>query len=165
LLIGDGPEREPMKELARERQLNNIVFGTSPYEEMARCYSIAYASLAVLKDIEVARKMRLSKVFPALSCAVPVVFSGAGETPELLEEHRAGIAVPPEDPRSLARTIEDLVDNPVRRDDMGKAGRELAEKQFSWRVIVRRWLDEIGVADGEAEAVDRQSQLGGFSTP
>ena len=66
-----------------------VVFGASPYEEMARCYSIAYASVAVLKDIEVARKMRLSKVFPALSCGVPVVFAGAGETPELLVQHAA----------------------------------------------------------------------------
>jgi colanic acid biosynthesis glycosyl transferase WcaI len=144
LLIGDGPEREPMKQLAAERQLTNVVFGASPYDEMARCYSIAYASVAVLKDIEVARKMRLSKVFPALSCGVPVVFSGTGETPELLEQHRAGIAVPPEDPGALARAIDDLVQDPARRDAMGTAGRELAEMQFSWRAIVARWLDEIG---------------------
>jgi glycosyltransferase involved in cell wall biosynthesis len=139
-----------MRELARRRQLDNIVFGTSPYEEMARCYSIAYASVAVLKDMEVARKMRLSKVFPALSCGVPVIFSGAGETPELLERYRAGVAVPPEDPATLARTIEALADDPTRREAMGRAGRELAETQFSWRAIVERWLSEIGfVGDGE----------------
>ena len=150
LLVGDGPEREPMRELARRRQLHNIVFGTSPYEEMARCYSIAYASVAVLKDMEVARKMRLSKVFPALSCGVPVIFSGAGETPELLERYRAGVAVPPEDPATLARTIEELADDPTRREAMGRAGREVAETQFSWRAIVERWLSEIGfVGDGE----------------
>ncbi len=149
LLIGDGPEREPMKRLARERQLSNIVFGSSPYDEMSRCYSIAYASLAVLKDLDVARKMRLAKVFPALSCGVPVVFSGAGETPELLEQHGAGIAVRAEDPVALARTIEAVSDDPARRDAMGRAGRGLAERQFSWRAIVQRWLDEIGpVVDG-----------------
>jgi colanic acid biosynthesis glycosyl transferase WcaI len=144
LLIGDGPEREPVQALARNLKLNNVVFGSSPYEEMARCYSIAYASLAVLKDLDVARKMRLAKVFPALSCGVPVVFSGAGETPELLEQHRAGIRVQAEDSAALARAIEDLADDAGRRDAMGRAGRDLAEKEFSWPVIVERWLDEIG---------------------
>jgi glycosyltransferase involved in cell wall biosynthesis len=144
LLIGDGPEREALKAQARALELDNVVFGSSPYEEMARCYSIAYASVAVLRDMEVARKMRLAKVFPALSCGVPVVFSGLGETPELLEAHGAGIAVQPEQPAALARAIEELADDPGRRDAMGRAGRELAEARFSWRVIVDRWLNEIG---------------------
>jgi len=144
LLIGDGPEREPVRALARNLKLNNVVFGSSPYEEMARCYSIAYASLAVLKDLDVARKMRLAKVFPALSCGVPVIFSGAGETPELLEQYEAGVSVPAEDSAALARAIESLADDPDRRAAMGRAGRRLAENQFSWPVIVERWLNEIG---------------------
>jgi glycosyltransferase involved in cell wall biosynthesis len=144
LLIGDGPEREPVQALARNLKLNNVVFGSSPYEEMARCYSIAYASLAVLKDLDVARKMRLAKVFPALSCGVPVIFSGAGETPELLEQYEAGVSVPAEDSAALARAIESLADDADRRAAMGRAGRKLAETQFSWPVIVERWLNEIG---------------------
>jgi colanic acid biosynthesis glycosyl transferase WcaI len=162
LLVGDGSEREPLKAMARERQLTNVVFGASPYEEMARCYSIAYASLAVLKDIEVARKMRLSKVFPALSCGVPVVFSGTGETPELLERHGAGTAVRAEDPAVLARAIEELADDPVRRDAMGRAGRELTEKQFSWHVLVERWLNEVGfTVEGAQETVVEERTIGG----
>jgi colanic acid biosynthesis glycosyl transferase WcaI len=144
LLIGDGPERQSLQARAQELELDNVVFGSSPYEEMARCYSIAYASLALLKDIEVARKMRLAKVFPALSCGVPVIFSGAGETPELLERHGAGIGVRAEDSPGLARVIEELADDPDRRDAMGRSGRELAESEFSWRIIVERWLDELG---------------------
>ena len=149
LLIGEGPMREPMKAIAKKRRLANVTFGASPYEEMARCYSIAYASLAILKDIEVARKMRLSKVFPALSCGVPVIFSGLGETPELLEQHAAGIVVPPGDPAGLACAIEDLADDRGRRDAMGIAGRALMEKQFSWHALVERWLDELGLAAGD----------------
>lgn len=141
--------------LAQKLELRNVVFGSSPYEEMARCYSIAYASLAVLKDIDVARKMRLAKVFPALSCGVPVVFSGADETPELLEEHGAGLRVPAEDPAALARAIEDLADDRDRRDAMGKAGREVAESQFSWPVIVERWLNEIGYDTAPAKPVSQ----------
>lgn len=144
LLVGEGPERERMKSLVRERGLANVVFGESPYDEMARCYSITYGAIAVLRDLEVARKMRLSKVFPALSCGVPVVFSGPGETPEILEKHGAGVAVPAESPVALAEAIETLADDPGTRDAMGRAGRELALSRFGWRSIVERWLAEIG---------------------
>jgi glycosyltransferase involved in cell wall biosynthesis len=100
-----------------------------------------------LRDIEVARKMRLSKVFPALSCEVPVIFSGAGETPEILEQHGAGIAVAPEDPAAMVDAIVRLADDPKRRDAMGRAGRELVVREFSWKVIVERWLAELGYVD------------------
>ena len=54
--------------MAADRKLPNVVFGESSYEEMDRLYSIGYASIAVLRDMEVARSMRLSKVYPSLSC-------------------------------------------------------------------------------------------------
>jgi colanic acid biosynthesis glycosyl transferase WcaI len=155
LLIGDGPERQPIEALAQEQALSNVVLGPLRFDELARCYSIAYASLAVLKDLEVARKMRPAKIFPALSCGVPVVFSGAGETPILLERHGAGISVPAEDPAALARAIEELADDVPRRDAMGRGGRELAESQFDWRTIVERWLSEIGYDTSRDEPAAR----------
>jgi colanic acid biosynthesis glycosyl transferase WcaI len=144
LLIGEGPERARMESLARERNLGNVVFTTARYEEMARVYSITYGALAVLRDLEVARKMRLSKVFPALSCGVPVVFSGPGETGEILEDNRAGVVVSAESPRALALALAALADDPARRDALGRAGRDLVVARFSWRAIVERWLAEIG---------------------
>jgi glycosyltransferase involved in cell wall biosynthesis len=146
LFVGDGPERAPMQALVQQRELGNVIFASAS-DETARYYSIAYASLALLKGLEVARKMRPAKIFPALSCGVPVIFSGAGETPALLEEHGAGIGVPPDDPAALARAIESFADDPDRRDVMGRAGRQLAETQFDWHVIVRRWLEELGSPD------------------
>src|ERR1043166_1316754 len=81
LLIGDGPERERLKRLAAERNLKNVVFGASPYDEMARLYSITYASIATLRNMDVAKGMRLSKIFPSINCGVPVIYSATGEPP------------------------------------------------------------------------------------
>ena len=143
LMIGDGPERSRLMQMAADRHLSNIVFGVSPYDEMNRLYSIVYASVAMLRNIEVAHRMRLSKVFPSLSCGVPVIYSGAGEAAELIESNKCGIIVPPEDPAKLAEAIHQLCQNPDLRNKMGTAGRLLVENEYSWRVIVRRWLSEI----------------------
>jgi len=143
LLIGDGPERQRLKEVVQDRALTNVVFGESGYEEMDRLYSIAYASIATLRDMEVARAMRLSKIFPALSCAVPVIYSGHGEAAEILVRKNCGIAVPPEQPQLLADSIARLASDPAQRDRMGREGRSLVESEFGWSRIVDNWLRQL----------------------
>ncbi len=146
LLIGHGPERRRLKQISEERGLTNVIFGQSPYEEMDRLYSIAYASIATLRRIEVAKSMRLSKVFPSLSCGVPVIYAGIGEAAELIESNACGLVVEPEEPAQLARATLSLASDPHMRSEMGRAGRALVEREYSWSTISRRWLTEIGVS-------------------
>jgi glycosyltransferase involved in cell wall biosynthesis len=153
LLIGDGPERERLKQLAADRGLDNVVFGQSPYMEMDRLYSIAYASIATLRKIDVAKSMRLSKIFPSFSCGVPVVYAGIGEAAELIEHHACGMTVEPERPDLLAQTVEGLADDQGMRDRLAQAGRHLIDRDYAWSMIVARWLEELGVdavAQGQA---------------
>jgi glycosyltransferase involved in cell wall biosynthesis len=146
LLIGDGPERPRLKQMASERGLTNVTFGSSPYEEMDQLYSIAWASVATLRNIEVAQTMRLSKIFPSLSCRVPVIYSGFGEAAELLRRQECGVALEPERPDLLAAAVRELAADPERRATMGRNGRALVEREYSWRTIVERWMREIGMA-------------------
>jgi glycosyltransferase involved in cell wall biosynthesis len=145
LMIGDGPERPRLEKMCADRGLKNVVFGRSPYGEMDRLYSIAYASVATLRKMEVAKGMRLSKIFPSLSCAVPVIYAGEGEAAELLRDYECGLLSPPEDPVLLSQAIEALAASPETRDRLGRAGRVLVEKDYSWDCIIDRWLQEIGI--------------------
>jgi colanic acid biosynthesis glycosyl transferase WcaI len=148
LFIGEGPERARLERMCVDRQLTHVVFGKSPYSEMDRLYSIAYASVATLRKMEVAMGMRLSKIFPSLSCAVPVVYAGEGEAADLLRQNDCGVLVPPENPALLSQAIVRLAGDPDTRARMGRAGRGLVERDYSWSSIVDRWLHEIGVANG-----------------
>ncbi len=145
LMIGDGPERERLRQICVDRGLENVVFGKSPYDEMDRLYSIAFASVATLRKMEVAKGMRLSKIFPSLSCAVPVIYAGEGEAAELLRDHECGVLVPPENPEMLSQAIAALADNREIRDRYGQTGRALVEKEYSWNGIIGRWLVELGI--------------------
>lgn len=147
LMIGDGPERPRLKQMAENLSLDNVIFGESPYEEMARLYSIAYASVATLRNISVAQQMRLSKIFPSMSCAVPVIYSGVGEAADLIASENLGVVVEPENPALLAKAIETLADAPETRNNLGNRGRELIEREYAWSTIVGRWLKEISYPD------------------
>ena len=148
LMIGDGPERRRLIKVAEARGLRNVVFGQSPYDEMDSLYSIAYGSLVTLRNIEVAKQMRLSKVFPSLSCGVPVIYGGIGEAADMLSTNCCGVVVPPENPQALAAAMEALVASGDDRDRMGKAGRNLVEREYSWPAIVQAWLTELTGANG-----------------
>lgn len=147
LMIGDGPERTRLKQITIDRGLTNVIFGQSPYEERDQLYSIAYASFATLRKMEVAKSMRPAKVFPSLSCAVPVIYVGAGEAAELLETNKCGIGVEPENPALLSQAISSLASDQTKRDQMGCAGRALVEREYSWTSIVDHWLDEIRLSE------------------
>ncbi len=144
LMVGDGPERGRIRQKAAELKLTNVVFGESPYEEMAELYSIGYASIATLRRMEVAKAMRLSKVFPSLSCEVPVIYAGMGEAAELLQSQQCGLVTEPEDAAQLAGAVVRLADDPGLRQRLGAAGRALVEVEYSWSAIVERWLKELG---------------------
>lgn len=143
LMVGKGPVRPRLIEMAQEAGLRNIVFQDSPIHEMDRLMSITYASLVVLRDMPAAKKMRLSKAIPPLACGVPVIYAGHGETPEILVREGCGIQVAPEQPELLAQAIVALADDPGLRARMSPIARALAEREFSWETIVRDWMRQV----------------------
>lgn len=143
LLIGNGPERQRLIDLAREGALTNVVFEQCSYEEMPRCYSVTSWAIATLRDMPVANGMRLSKIFPPLSCGVPVIYSGTGEAAELLRAHDCGVVTAPGDAHALAAAVARVADDAALRDRLGRRGRALVQAEFSWPLIVDRWLSEV----------------------
>lgn len=161
LMIGDGPERERLRKSAADMGLDNVIFGDATYEQTADLYSIACAAVATLRDVPVAKGMRLSKIFPALSCGVPVIYSGFGEAADLLAASGSGLITTPEDPASLAEAMCSLADDPDRRDLLGRTGRLLVQERFSWSRIVENWLRQLDLLAFDAESTAPASGAAG----
>jgi glycosyltransferase involved in cell wall biosynthesis len=143
VMVGQGPVREELIRQATAARLDNLLFRDSPFEEMARLMSVTYASLVILRDMPAARKMRLSKTIPPLACGVPIIYCGHGESALIAEKEQCAVLVEPERPDRLAAAIRDLAARPGRRNEMGRQGRSLAEREFSWRRIVQDWVRQI----------------------
>jgi len=55
--------------------------------------------------------------------------------------NKSGLLVPVKDPKRLADALQWLIENKEKRISMGKVGRQLAEKEFEIKKIVKKHLD------------------------
>jgi putative colanic acid biosynthesis glycosyltransferase WcaI len=143
LMVGDGPVRQQLVDRAWREGLDNVLFRNSPFEEMAALMSLTWASLVVLRRLQIAAKMRLSKAIPPLACGVPIIYAGWGETAAIVERERVGLCVEPERPEALSAAVERLADEPGLRDRLGARGRRLVEREFAWSFLVEDWLRQM----------------------
>ena len=76
------------------------------------------------------------KVFEYMACGKPVVASRI-EGLEFIEAEGAGRLTAPEDIIGLEEALNELIDEPRKRADMGQKGMQIARERFSWesRVI------------------------------
>ncbi|HEX7740143.1 MAG TPA: glycosyltransferase family 4 protein [Marmoricola sp.] len=71
-----------------------------------------------------------------MACETPLVVSRAGAIPEVVgPEGLCADMVEPGDVGQLTTAIERMLDDPERRERMGRAGRERAQELFSWRAV------------------------------
>jgi glycosyltransferase involved in cell wall biosynthesis len=77
-----------------------------------------------------------------MAAALPVVATRVGAVPEMIVDGREGFIVPPRDPASMTAALERLAWSTDLRRDMGRRGRERAERDFSPDVTMRK-LEEL----------------------
>jgi glycosyltransferase involved in cell wall biosynthesis len=67
----------------------------------------------------------------AMAMKKPVVASSVGGIPEIVEDEKTGVLIPPQDPDALAEAVIFLLKNPDIADKMGQAGYERVRRNFS----------------------------------
>lgn len=145
LLVGDGPVKRDLQHKVAELNLTNVVFEElQPIERMPLYFAMARAVVVPLRRHRLFLGARPSKVFPAWSAGVPVIFSGEGEMAAVMEASRAGITVPPGDAVQLAEAVLQMANLSDREvDEMGQRGRAFVAEQYTWPKIMDRWLDGL----------------------
>lgn len=143
-IIGEGPRLAFLKSLAAEKSISNVTFiDPQPLKKMPEWWAVAYGALATLSDHKINETARPTRTFPPMACGKPVIFSGSGEMAGLIQEAKAGLAVPPADPQAVANAILKLADDPEYARTCGENGMIYARNHLSWPSIVKKWLEEL----------------------
>ncbi|NPC96236.1 glycosyltransferase family 4 protein [Nocardioides sp. zg-DK7169] len=74
-----------------------------------------------------------------MACATPLIVSRAGAIPEVVgPDGECADLVTPGDVGELGAALAALLDDPERRERMGRAGRRRVEELFSWRAVATK---------------------------
>ena len=79
-------------------------------------------------------------ILEALRYRKPSVASRVGSIPELIEDGRTGLLVPPDDPAKLAEAIATLLDDYARVRAMGETGYTRIANRFSVQAMGEQML-------------------------
>ena len=71
-----------------------------------------------------------------MACGLPVAATAVGGIPRLVEQEISGLLSPAADAESMARHCCRLLDDSALCDSMGLAGRQRAERDFSFTAMV-----------------------------
>lgn len=151
LLVGGGAERESLLEKAKQMGLSNVRFAPrQSKEKMPAVWSVCDISLIQLKDDPLFKSVIPSKIFESMGMGLPIILSlPEGEASGIIENSRAGVVIPPEQPEKLAETVLGLYEEPEYLAQLARTSAESA-KQYSRERQARRMLEVLGkVVDGE----------------
>ncbi|WP_240732780.1 glycosyltransferase family 4 protein [Halioglobus maricola] len=99
-------------------------------EQMVRYY--AEASVAVVPSVYEGFGLPAGE---AMACGVPVVSTDGGALPEVVGD--AGVIVPVKNVDAMVQAIDELLQDPDRRAQLGEQGRARIDEKFCWQVCAR----------------------------
>jgi colanic acid biosynthesis glycosyl transferase WcaI len=141
LLVGEGAEKEHVRESARSRGLTNVQFvDQQPREKIPAMIAASDACLVLLKKAEVFKTVIPTKMLEFMSSARPVILGVDGQARLILEEAQAGIAIEPEDSNALVAAIQSLQKEEDAGRAMGLRGREYIVRNFSRATTAEKYI-------------------------
>ncbi len=139
--VGGGPLRDKLNRLARALGIAERVEWRGARTQTELLAEYRAADLFVLAS-RVARdgdRDGLPNVLAeAQSQALACVASRVSGIPELIEDGVTGVLVEPQAPKELARAIEKLIREPLRRSALGEAGRRRVREKFGLEANIGR---------------------------
>jgi len=140
ILHGDGKERDLLKARKQQEGLDNVVFSNWNMEkaDLARLVSEMDVCMTIYKNVPILYTCSPNKMFDSFSAGKPVLTNMPGWLQSLVEEHRAGVFVQPDNAQDFADKAEYLADHPRLLQEYGKNAHKLAEAEFSRDKLARK---------------------------
>jgi glycosyltransferase involved in cell wall biosynthesis len=141
LVVGDGPELEPLRGLARELGIAERVGlpGRVPHESVLDYYALIDVFVVPRRDVRVCHLVTPLKPFEAMSMGIPLLVSDVAALHEVADPGTRGLAFTPDQPHSLATEAARLVRDEALRKRLGAAGREWVRRERTWAANAERY--------------------------
>ena len=157
VIVGDGPMRAALERRAAQLALGERVRfvgnqrEVTPWMQAFDLFCLpSYANEGVPQALA-----------QAMACGLAVVSTPVGSIEELVADGRTGVIVPPADPQALAAALGALLDDPVRREALGRAALEEARTRLGEDAMVDAMIRVFEEARAACAARSRASAHNG----
>jgi glycosyltransferase involved in cell wall biosynthesis len=135
-LIGHGPDAEALRRQADALGIAGRLEWLPGMKQHALAAQYRQAGVVVVPSREEGLGM---VAVEAQLCGAAVIASASGGLPDVVEDGRTGLLVPPADPGRLANALDDLLESPARAAALGEAGRQSALARFAPEAVAARY--------------------------
>jgi glycosyltransferase involved in cell wall biosynthesis len=141
-LMGDGADKEELKEIAREHELENVtIIDGQPRQAALELLNAVDVSLVVLKNSPLFETVIPSKIFEAMELRKPILIGVRGESRKIVvDEVGCGVAFPPEDVEAMVAALRELARDDEGRERMAERGGEALVERFRRSALAAKML-------------------------
>jgi glycosyltransferase involved in cell wall biosynthesis len=134
VMVGSGTTVDTIKNQIDTLDLNQTIILTGERDDIPSLLALSdvYASSSHREGLPLA-------VLEAMMAGLPVVATSVGDIPTVVTEE-TGVVVPPHHPELLADALEDLLQNPKKREAMGQAAYRRAMSEYSVDAWMKKHL-------------------------
>lgn len=149
LFIGGGAGRKLLEDEKQRRGLNNLIF--KPYQSRDQLsISLSLPDIHLISLLPALEGLIVpSKFYGIAAAAKPTLYIGArdGSIPSILHENNCGITVDIGDSDGLVKQILNLLNDPVKREQMGTNARLAFDREFDKEMAIEKWENVIMAVD------------------
>mgnify|MGYP000471007533 CR=1 FL=1 len=143
VFIGDGKLKPELKARAQAENLDNCLFlDPVPKVELSGLLAEADVGIMALANIPAFYYgTSPNKFFDYIASGLPVLNNYPGWLAGLIDQHKCGLAVPPDDPEKFADSLELFADERDSLVLMGANGKALAREQFDRDILAEKFVN------------------------
>ena len=138
VLTGESGQAE-LRQLCKELGIENFstIVGPVPHDEVATFYSLIDVFVVSRPSSRVTQLVTPLKPFEAMAMGRTVVASKLAALEEIIQHEKTGLLYKPDDLNDLADTIELCVQQPEKRQEIGRAAQQWVLENRTWDVVVK----------------------------
>lgn len=144
LLIGQGMEKERLKDLSVNMSVTNVRFlDPVPKQDIFKFILASDMGISVLKKAEAFKTVYSNKTFDYMSCKKPILMAIDGISRALVEDANAGTYVEPENINAYNTIIRKYLNNADQLKIEGENGYKYARLNFDRAFLSQKYLTGI----------------------
>lgn len=145
IIAGDGPDKKNIRTVIQKNNLQNRVKMLGYVSDEERNILLNTCDIFVQPNIKIPGDMEgfgISVIEAAL-CKIPVLASNLEGLKDAIKDGQNGFLVESENVQAWISKTNELLANDVLRFEFGKKARQYVIDNFSWKIIVEKYFEEI----------------------